>query len=58
VTPARQLHKLCGVSVLLQVIDGTTQDVEFTIEFDQLSDWINDAKSIFYQDLFEGGTKP
>jgi len=42
----------------VQVLDGTVQDVEFTIEFDQLSDWINDVKSIIWKDLFEGGTKP
>lgn len=44
--------------LLVQVTDGTTQDVEFTIEFDQLADWINDVKKIFFLDLFEGGAKP
>ena len=30
---------------------------EFTIEYDQLAEWIADVKSIFQQDLFEGGSK-
>jgi hypothetical protein len=36
---------------------GTTQDVEFTAEFDQLGDWINDIKKIMKMDLFENGKK-
>lgn len=36
---------------------GTTQDVEFTAEFDQLGDWINDIKKIVNIDLFENGKK-
>lgn len=38
--------------------DTTAQDVEFTIELDQLSEWIRDVKKIFLRDLFEDGTKP
>lgn len=30
---------------------------EFTIEFDQLSEWISDVKKIFTTELFEGGKK-
>ncbi len=37
--------------------DSTAQDVEFTIEFDQLPEWIKDVKRIFLRDLFEDGTK-
>eukprot|EP00775_Hariotina_reticulata_P005676 gene5676-5914_t len=36
---------------------GTAQDVEFTAEFDQLGDWINDVKRIIKFDLFENGNK-
>jgi len=42
----------------VQVLDATVHDVEFSIEFEQLSEWINDVKSIFWKDLFENGTKP
>jgi hypothetical protein len=30
---------------------------EFTIEFDQLGDWINDVKKIINTELFENGKK-
>jgi hypothetical protein len=30
---------------------------EFTIEFDQLAEWISDVKKIFNEELYEGGKK-
>jgi hypothetical protein len=30
---------------------------EFTIEFEQLSEWISDVKKIFNTELFENGKK-
>lgn len=38
-----------------KVFNGTTQDVEFTIEFDQLESWIKDVQKIFQMDLWENG---
>lgn len=51
---------VCGVPpayalTRLQVFNGTTQDVEFTIEFDQLESWIKDVQKIFQMDLWENG---
>jgi hypothetical protein len=37
------------------VFNGTTQDVEFTIELDQLESWIKDVQRIFKMDLWENG---
>lgn len=38
-----------------EVFFGTAQDVEFTAEFDQLAEWIDDVKKVFKEDLFENG---
>jgi hypothetical protein len=38
-----------------QVFNGTAQDVEFTIEGDQLAAWIADVKKIINVDFFENG---
>lgn len=38
-----------------EVFNGTAQDVEFTIEFEQLAQWIKDVRRIIDLDLFEGG---
>jgi hypothetical protein len=59
--PRQQLSSWCSslllllLLLLLQVFNGTTQDVEFTIEADQLEAWINDVKRIFKMDLWENG---
>jgi hypothetical protein len=39
----------------MNVTGGTTQDVEFTADFDQLPSWISDVKKIFRKDLWEDG---
>lgn len=36
-------------------LEGTGQDVEFTIEHDRLAEWVQDVKSIFNKDLLENG---
>eukprot|EP00775_Hariotina_reticulata_P007191 gene7191-7405_t len=41
-----------------EVFFGTAQDVEFTAEFDQLANWINDVKKIIKTELFENGKTP
>lgn len=38
-----------------QVFNGTTQDVEFTIEMSQVQDWIDDVHKIIRMDLHENG---
>lgn len=53
-------HTLC--STLQFILHGsaataTAITAEFTIEFDQLGDWINDVKKIFNTELFENGKK-
>jgi hypothetical protein len=53
--PPLPLPLLLLLLLLLQVFNGTTQDVEFTIEADQLEAWINDVKRIFKMDLWENG---
>jgi hypothetical protein len=55
--PLAATQKTCRL-LYTQVTDTTAQDVEFTIELDQLSEWIRDVKKIFLRDLFEDGTKP
>jgi len=37
---------------------GTSQDAEFTIEFEQLRAWVDDVKGIFQKDLWRNGTRP
>jgi hypothetical protein len=37
------------------VFNGTAQDVELTIEWEQLPGWIADVKRIIQKDLFEDG---
>lgn len=37
----------------MQVLDATAEDWEFTIELDQLGEWIEDVKRVFLMDLFE-----
>jgi hypothetical protein len=39
----------------LQAFNGTTQDVEFTIEMDQVATWIKDVRRIIKMDLWENG---
>jgi hypothetical protein len=46
---------LCCAVLCAQVFNGTTQDVEFTIELDQLESWIKDVQRIFKMDLWENG---
>jgi hypothetical protein len=44
-------------SVAVASATATAPTAEFTIEFDQLGDWINDVKKIFNTELFENGKK-
>lgn len=38
-----------------QVFNGTSQDTEFTIEYDLLGKWVEDVKKIIKMDLWENG---
>jgi hypothetical protein len=60
-TPPRAHTLPCHASLAhagTQVTNGTAQDVEFTIEWEQLSAWIADVKRIIQKDLFEDGKAP
>jgi hypothetical protein len=40
------------------IFNGTSQDAEFTIEFEGLRGWVEDVKSIVQMDLWRNGTRP